>query len=131
MYLSGYQLAMANPYATRLCRLCYKLTRVDALPTKRSVVIVVSPLVSLMIDQVSSLRSQDIHVAAILSGNRGVDPKFTATNEDILQGKFSLLYSSPEAIIGVERWRQMLLEKPLSEQIVAVIVDEAHCVCKW
>ena len=69
----------------------YKLTRVDALPTKRSVIIVASPLVSLIADQVSSLRSEGIHVAAILSGNRGVDPKFTATNEDIIQGKLSLL----------------------------------------
>ena len=61
-----------------------------------------------MVDQVSSLRSEGIHVAAILSENRGVDPKFTATNEDIIQGKLSLLYSSPAAITGVERWRQML-----------------------
>ena len=109
----------------------YKLERISAHPTQRSVVIVVSPLVSLMVDQVSRLQKEGFFSAAVLSGNHGVDKKSTASVEDILQGKFNLLYSAPEAIIGVERWRQMLMEKPLSEQIVAVIVDEVHCVYKW
>ena len=70
-----------------------------------------------MIDQVSDLKSRGVQ-AAILSGNRDVDPKFIATESHIQVGKFSHLYSYPEAI---DRWRQMLLKAPLSEQVVACI----------
>ena len=44
--------------------------------------------------------------------------------------KFSILFSAPEAIVGVEKWRTVLLNPPLSERVVAVAVDEAHCVSK-
>lgn len=45
--------------------------------------------------------------------------------------KFSILFSAPEAIVGVEKWRKVLLNPPLSERVAAVAVDEAHCVSKW
>ena len=90
----------------------------------------VSPLVSLMVDQVSSL--QDRHVAAsILSGNKGVDKKFLASVKDISEACYRLLYSTPEAILGSEQWIELLLLPPLSRSVVAVAVDEAHCVYKW
>ena len=86
----------------------YKMKRLGNQLTRRSVVLVVSPLVSLMVDQVSSFRRAGINSAAILSGNTGVDDKLTASGRDIQEGKFNLLYSAPEAIVGVNRWRQML-----------------------
>ena len=47
-------------------------------------------------------------------------------------GHFQLLYSAPEAILGSDTlWRQLLVSPPLSETVVAVAVDEAHCVFKW
>ncbi len=53
-----------------------------------SVVIVVSPLVSLMVDQVSTLGVS----AAILSGNSGVDKKYLANEGDIKTGQYRFLY---------------------------------------
>ena len=83
-----------------------------------------------MVDQVSSI--QDRHVAAgILSGNKGVDKKFHASAKDICEGCYRLLYSAPEAILGSEQWKELLLLPPLSRSVVAVAVDEAHCVYKW
>ena len=108
----------------------FKLRRISAPRIKRSVILVVSPLLSLMIDQVSDLKSRGVQ-AAILSGNHDVDPKFIATESHVQEGKFSHLYSCPETIISADRWRQMLLKTPLSEQVVAVVIDEAHCVYKW
>ena len=108
----------------------FKLGRVGASPNKHSVVLIVCPLVSLMVDQVSELKTRGIQ-AAILSGNRDVEPRLTATETDVQAGKFTHLYTSPEAVIGVDRWRRMLVESPLSEQVVAVVIDEAHCVYKW
>ena len=47
------------------------------------------------------------------------------------EGGFSLLYTAPEAILGREVWKQLLVQRPLCDTVVAVAVDEAHCVFKW
>ncbi len=79
-----------------------KLGRSIASPTEQCVVLVISPLISLMIDQVTSLQSQGVR-AAILSGNIiGVEKKLLATESDILAGRFNLLFSSPETVVGPE-----------------------------
>ena len=105
----------------------FKLGQVDI---KNSMVLVVSPLLSLMIDQVSSLRVRGVS-AAIMSGHKGVDEKLLAADTDVEAGKYKLLFGAPEAIIGCEKWRELLLRPPLSDCIVAVAIDEAHCVSKW
>ena len=64
-----------------------------------SVVLVTSLLVSLMIDQVSSLREWGV-TAAILSDHPGVAVKLQATVPNVCGIKFSLLYAAPEAIIS-------------------------------
>ena len=108
----------------------HKLSRTSSPALEQSVVVIISPLVSLMVDQVSSL--QDRHVAAgILSGNKGVDQKLLASVKDVSEGCYRLLYSAAEAILGSEQWKELLLLPPLSRSVVAVAVDEAHCVYKW
>ena len=71
-----------------------KLGRVCAPATEQSVVLVVSPLVSLMVDQVSSLQLSGVEVG-ILTGNTGVDKKLLVTEKDITEGKFQFLYIHP------------------------------------
>ncbi len=110
----------------------YKLGRTNAPLVDRSVVLVVSPLVSLMIDQVRSLNSRGLNSrgvsAAILSSNRGIDKDLVATPKEVSSGKYRLLYTAPEAVIEDHGW---MLEPPLSSSLVATAVDEAHCVYKW
>ena len=108
----------------------FKRGKVGAPEVELSVVVVISPLVSLMVDQVASLLSRGVP-AAILSGNSGVDKKFLATEEEIKTGCYRFLYSCPEAIVGTERGKHFLQEPPMSHSVVAVAVDEAHCVYKW
>ena len=61
-----------------------------------------------------------------------VDKELLATGRDVSLGCFRLLYSAPEAIFGSDyTWRQLLVCPPLSDTVVAVAVDEAHCVFKW
>ena len=93
-------------------------------------VLVISPLVSLMVDQVSNLQARGVS-AGILSGNIGVDKKLVASENDVRGGRLRLLFSAPEAVVGTDKWKNMLLDSPISKQIVAVAVDEAHCVYKW
>ena len=91
-------------------------SRVDS----RSTVIVVSPLISLMTDQVTSLRQRGVS-AAILSRREGVNKDLLADDKELsIPGKFSLLFCAPEVVIGSEKWRDILLHPPLCERIVAV-----------
>ena len=98
-----------------------KLARVD------SVVIVVSPHVSLMTDQTRSLRSRGVK-AAIMSSMGGVEKDLLATADVLERGSF--LFCAPEAIV-CGRWRESLEKPELSDRVVAVAIDEAHCVSKW
>ena len=72
----------------------FKLRRTEAIATERSIALVISPLVSLMMDQVCSLQARGI-CAAILSGNTGVNKALLATERDITQGKLRLLFTAP------------------------------------
>ena len=60
-----------------------------------------------------------------------VDKQLLASENDVTMGRFSLLYTAPEAILGKEVWKQLLVQPPLCDTVVAVAIDEAHCVFKW
>ena len=111
--------------------LCYKVLPLvfdDKLGKNTSVVIVVSPLISLMLDQVRSLRSRSVRAAIMSSGRSKVDKELLATDEDIRE--CSLLFCAPEAI-DTSKWRETIAEPDFSSRVVAIVVDEAHCVSKW
>ena len=95
---------------------------------QRTTVLVVSPLISLMVNQVHRLKQRGVS-AAILSGNPGIDKEFLATI--VAPGKYSLLFTAPEALIGNPKWRQCLLELGACGKLVGVVLDEAHCVSRW
>jgi len=88
---------------------------------------VISPLVALMVDQVQVMRSRGVK-ASIVSTSRGV-PKAYLASETTL-GSDSFLFCAPEALV-VSRWRDALENSSFSERVVAIVVDEAHCISKW
>ena len=49
----------------------------------------------------------------------------------VLHGQIQLLFISPESILLNPRYRNMLLSKTYKENLVALVVDEAHCVKTW
>eukprot|EP00731_Ephydatia_muelleri_P010824 Em0005g1410a len=89
---------------------------------KASIVLVVSPLVSLTTDQVQKFTSKGMTAAAASDVSK---------SEGILAGNFQLIYFSPEELILKEQWRSMLLSPMFQLNLVAFVVDEAHCVTKW
>ena len=49
----------------------------------------------------------------------------------VKEGKVQLLYVSPESILRNTQWREMLLSDIYKANLVAVAVDEAHCIAQW
>ena len=73
-------------------------------------VIIVSPLVSLMTDQVQSLRCR----SDVPSCRLGVDKEYVATNEDLQ--KSSLLFCAPKAI-DLGNWRDVVAKPEISARM--------------
>ena len=88
------------------------------------IIVVVSPLISLLEDQVEYLRSLGLS-AVNISSNVEVDCA------KIEKGEYSILYASPEAWLMSERWRCMLSNDVYSKKLCAVAVDEAHVLRHW
>ena len=92
----------------------HKLNQAGLPPYRRSVCVILSPLVSLMVDLVAKLQSVGVG-CAILTGNYGVP---LVSVEDVLTGAYSLLFGAPEAIVCGNQWRDKLSEEPLHSRIV-------------
>ena len=88
------------------------------------VTIVISPLISLMRDQVDALNDAGIP-AAYVNTTQGVDEQAMVLAQ-AAQGDIKLLYVAPERL-ETERFRNFATRVPIS----LVAVDEAHCVSQW
>ena len=84
--------------------------------------IVVSPLDALMKDQEHSLREGGVKAIKVC-----VDD---ARMEDVKKGCYDLFVSS-ELLLTSSEWTDMLQSAVYKEQLVGVVVDEAHRVKKW
>lgn len=86
--------------------------------------LVVTPLISLMKDQVDSLRAKGIRAAAIHSGMGTEQVQHTLDN--CLWGKYKFLYISPERLSSdyFLAWLQQA-------EISLLAVDECHCISQW
>ena len=106
-----------------------------------SVVLVVSPLVSLMVNQVASLQSRRVSAATVGYSSAVSDKKSLATEKDVAAGKYCLLFCAPEVIIGVEKWGEIVRHCPSQREdssswvvhvyvFVQVVWTLGHCNCK-
>ena len=93
-----------------------------------SLVLIVSPLVALMVDQVCSLRARSVKAAIISGGAGGFDEELIARESDLEE--CSLLFGAPEAFLK-SKWREAMEKPCITQRIVAVVIDEAHCVTMW
>ena len=105
----------------------------QALPTvfalvdryEKNIVIVISPLVNLMKDQVRRLSLLGISATSLS------DISSAAEIKKVESGEFSIVYGSPESWLGDIRWRRMLASETYKSCVRAVAVDEAHVICHW
>eukprot|EP00731_Ephydatia_muelleri_P028685 Em0020g329a len=109
--------------------LCYSLLPLafnTLLGRESSIVIVISPLKALMKDQVASLSSKDV-VAAYVDADTLLDKEKI---KRVHSGQFYLLFISPELLLLNLAFREMLRTPTYMNNIVAFVIDEAHCVTK-
>jgi ATP-dependent DNA helicase RecQ len=86
--------------------------------------VVISPLISLMKDQVDSLRACGIP-AVQLDSSQSAAERF-GCEIDVVQGNARLVFVSPERLIGTDFYR--LLQKV---GVRTFAIDEAHCISHW
>lgn len=99
--------------------MCYQLPAL----MMQGTTVVVSPLISLMRDQVEALRSNNIPAAALNSNNN--ETSNAIVRRECIEGQIKLLYISPE---------RLMLEKDSLLQAMPIAlfaIDEAHCISQW
>ena len=103
----------------------YQIPALVAKETTRGLTVVISPLQSLMKDQVDNLEENSIVSAVYINGL--LDPiERSKVIERVEDGSAAILYIAPESL------RSKKIEKMLiRRQITRFVIDEAHCFSSW
>ena len=100
--------------------LCYQLPALMF----DGVTVVVSPLISLMEDQVMQLQQRDVDAAFL---NHTVDySEYVVTMQRVRRGEVKLLYMAPETLMRPE-----ILVMLDASNVSCLAIDEAHCISQW
>lgn len=100
--------------------ICYQLPAV----MMEGITLVITPLISLMKDQVAALKEAGIRGAYF---NSSLTPRqYRKALEYARQGTYKIIYVAPERLMNLE-----FLDFARSVKIDMVTVDEAHCVSQW
>lgn len=94
-------------------------------PRGSSKIIIISPLKTLMEDQVAYLKSLDLSAIALH------DEQSEEILKDVEKGRFTYVFASPEKMLSVNRWRKLLSSDVYRRFLVAITIDEAHCISQW
>ena len=100
--------------------LCYQIPAL----VRKGTAVVISPLISLMKDQVDALQQNDVRAAYLNSSLSA--KKAAAAEKAFVNGDLDLLYIAPERLLS-----ERALSLVARAQIALFAIDEAHCVSQW
>lgn len=105
--------------------LTFQLPALMAGQNTRGLTVIISPLQSLMKDQVDNLAKKEIVQAVTINGSLHITDR-TESGKRVADGIASLLYISPESL------RSASIERLLTKRkIERFVIDEAHCFSSW
>jgi ATP-dependent DNA helicase RecQ len=100
--------------------LCYQLPALSS----KGLVLVVSPLIALMEDQVKNLKDKGIKAMYFQSNPKSIP--ISQQIDNCIHGNYKVVYISPERLIQKPIIQQLSFAK-----ISFLAVDEAHCISEW
>ncbi|CAB4009301.1 Werner syndrome ATP-dependent helicase homolog [Paramuricea clavata] len=109
-----------------------------------SVVIVISPLNSLINDQIRKILTTGLRVS-ILNVNRTCDDITSDSSGDevlcdvveldkkerLLAGYYNILFAHPESLLSSRFGRSLVNSVVYQKNVCALVIDEAHCIIEW
>ena len=121
--------------------LCWK-SRIASVAVN-TIIIVISPLNSLMSNQISRLSLSGIRasVFSVKASSESeseenmvdvdVDLRLCEDEKLMRNGYYHIVFAHPESLISTKYGRELLMSKIYQENVVAIVVDEAHCILDW
>ena len=104
--------------------LCFQVPAIIAGRAGQGTTLVISPLIALMNDQISALKSRGVAADALHSHQTETEQAEIVST--FARGELEMLYVSPERA-SQPGFRALLVDTPIAR----LVVDEAHCVSQW
>ena len=95
-----------------------------------SIVVIICPLISLMMDQVNFLRSKGLNVTYINSSISQSDKDIIIHNLLSAAPEYNFLFLTPETATSPDML-DVLAKMKLNDSIAYIVVDECHCIDMW
>ncbi|MDR2233536.1 MAG: RecQ family ATP-dependent DNA helicase [Tannerella sp.] len=91
---------------------------------KQGICIVITPLISLMKDQVDNLKARGIKATTVYTGM--TREEISTQLENCIFGNYKFLYISPERLSS-----SLFISKLKAMDVNLIVVDESHCISQW
>lgn len=112
--------------------LCYQLPAIIQMYKRQGVTFVVSPLISLMQDQVEQLVEGKGIAAGMLNGTvKEAQKRWIFSDLNRPTPSMNLLYITPELLLKSSHLRDVISNLHKRNKLARFVIDEAHCVSQW